>query len=62
MVNLALPYQDIAIMQACIKAKVAYLDTANYEPKDEAKFCYKWQWDLHEDFKKAGIMALLGSG
>eukprot|EP01043_Picozoa_sp_COSAG02_P045677 COSAG02_NODE_4204_length_5629_cov_1.480108_1_plen_235_part_10 len=61
-VNLALPYQDIAIMQACIKAKVAYLDTANYEPKDEAKFCYKWQWDLHEDFKKAGIMALLGSG
>lgn len=60
--NMALPYQDLAIMEACLETKVHYVDTANYEPKDEAKFCYKWQWDLHERFKEAGIMALLGSG
>ncbi|GMM92893.1 saccharopine dehydrogenase family protein [Qipengyuania sp. MTN3-11] len=61
-VNLALPYQDLPIMDACLEAKVDYLDTANYEPKDEAKFEYKWQWAYHERFKQAGIMALLGSG
>jgi saccharopine dehydrogenase (NAD+, L-lysine forming) len=61
-INLALPYQDLTIMDACLKAKVPYLDTANYEPKNEAKFCYKWQWDYQEKFKEAGLLALLGSG
>ncbi len=61
-VNLALPYQDLPIMDACLATGVNYLDTANYEPKDEAKFEYKWQWAYHDRFKEAGIMALLGSG
>ena len=61
-VNLALPYQDLVIMDACLAAGVDYLDTANYEPKDEAKFEYKWQWTYHDRFRDAGIMALLGSG
>lgn len=61
-VNLALPYQDLSIMEACLKTGVNYLDTANYEPRDEAKFEYKWQWALHDRFKGAGLMALLGSG
>lgn len=61
-VNLALPYQDLPIMDACLEAGVNYLDTANYEPKDEAKFEYKWQWAYHDRFKQAGLMALLGSG
>ena len=61
-VNLALPYQDLTIMEACLNAGVDYLDTANYEPKDVARFEYKWQWDLHDRFKERGIMALLGSG
>ncbi len=61
-VNLALPYQDLPIMDACLEAGVNYLDTANYEPKDEAKFEYKWQWAYHDRFREAGLMALLGSG
>ncbi|NJM50963.1 MAG: saccharopine dehydrogenase family protein [Sphingomonadales bacterium] len=61
-VNLALPYQDLPIMDACLAAGVSYLDTANYEPKDEAKFEYHWQWAYHDRFKQAGLMALLGSG
>ena len=61
-VNLALPYQDLPIMDACLEAGVDYLDTANYEPKDEAKFEYKWQWAYHDRFKERGLMALLGSG
>ncbi len=61
-VNVALPYQDLAIMDACLEQGVHYLDTANYEPKDEAKFCYKWQWDYRERFRKSGLMALLGCG
>lgn len=61
-VNLALPYQDLPIMDACLETGVNYLDTANYEPRDEAKFEYKWQWAYHDRFKEAGIMALLGSG
>ena len=61
-VNLALPYQDLAIMDACLEAGVDYLDTANYEPREEARFEYKWQWAYHERFKAAGLMALLGSG
>ena len=61
-VNLALPYQDLPIMDACLEAGVSYLDTANYEPKDQAKFEYHWQWAYHDRFKKAGLMALLGSG
>jgi len=60
--NLALPYQDLSIMDACLETGVPYLDTANYEPPDEAKFCYKWQWDYHDRFRDAGLMALLGSG
>ena len=61
-VNVALPYQDLSIMDACLETKVNYLDTANYEPPEEAKFCYKWQWDYRERFKKNGVMALLGCG
>jgi len=61
-VNVALPYQDLHIMDACLETGVDYLDTANYEPPDEARFCYQWQWDYHERFKERGIMALLGSG
>ena len=61
-VNLALPYQDLNIMEACIAAGADYLDTANYEPLDEAKFEYHWQWAYQERFEKAGLTALLGSG
>ena len=61
-INVALPYQDLTIMDACLEYGVHYLDTANYEPKDEAKFEYKWQWVYHEKFKQAGLMALLGCG
>lgn len=60
--NIALPYQDLTIMDACIKTKVPYLDTANYEHPDLAKFEYKEQWARDKAFKDAGIMALLGSG
>jgi saccharopine dehydrogenase (NAD+, L-lysine-forming) len=61
-VNLALPYQDLTIMDACLAAGVNYMDTANYEPREEAKFEYKWQWAYQERFKEKGLMALLGSG
>jgi len=61
-VNLALPYQDLNLMEACLAAGVHYLDTANYEPRDVAKFEYHWQWAYQERFKEAGLMALLGSG
>src|SRR3546814_6532189 len=57
-----LPYQDLSIMEACLKTGVHYMDTANYEPRDEAKFEYHWQWAYHDRFKDAGLMALLGSG
>lgn len=60
--NLALPYQDLTIMDACLETKVHYIDTANYEPEDTAKFEYKWQWEYRERFEEAGITALLGSG
>ncbi len=60
--NLALPYQDLTIMDACLATKTNYVDTANYEPLDTAKFEYKWQWAYREKFKQAGITALLGSG
>ena len=60
--NLALPYQDLTIMDACLECKVSYVDTANYEPEDTAKFEYSWQWAYRERFEKAGITALLGSG
>ena len=61
-INVALPYQDLAIMDACLETKVHYIDTANYEPKDEAHFEYSWQWAYQERYKKAGIMAVLGAG
>lgn len=60
--NLALPYQDLTIMDACLATKTHYVDTANYEPEDTAKFEYKWQWAYRERFEEAGITALLGSG
>jgi saccharopine dehydrogenase (NAD+, L-lysine forming) len=60
--NLALPYQDLHIMDACLETGVSYVDTANYEPLDEAHFEYSWQWAYQERFKEKGIMALLGSG
>ncbi len=61
-INVALPYQDLPIMDACLAAGVDYLDTANYEPPDVAKFEYKWQWAYRERFRERGIMAVLGSG
>ena len=60
--HLALPYQNLAIMDACLATGTDYIDTANYEPRDTAKFEYKWQWAYHERFKEAGITAILGSG
>ncbi|KIC20029.1 saccharopine dehydrogenase family protein [Leisingera sp. ANG-Vp] len=62
LVNLALPYQDLVLMDACLEAGIHYLDTANYEPEDEAKFEYKWQWAYQERFKEAGLTAILGAG
>lgn len=61
-VNMALPYQDLPIMDACLATGVHYLDTANYEPKDEARFSYSWQWAYHDRFRDRGIMAVLGCG
>ncbi len=61
-INVALPYQDLTIMDACLETGVHYLDTANYEPLDVAKFEYSWQWAYRERFEKAGLMALLGCG
>lgn len=61
-INVALPYQDLPIMDACLQTGVHYLDTANYEPKDEAKFEYSWQWAYKKRFEDKGIMALLGCG
>ena len=60
--NLALPYQDLTIMEACLKTGVNYLDTANYEPKDEAHFEYSWQWAYKKRFEDAGLTAILGCG
>lgn len=62
LINVALPYQDLHLMEACLAAGCDYMDTANYEPKDVAKFEYSWQWDYQERFEKAGLSALLGSG
>jgi len=61
-INVALPYQDLHIMDACLEAGVNYLDTANYEPLDEAKFEYSWQWAYQERFREAGLTAILGCG
>ncbi|BCK00009.1 saccharopine dehydrogenase family protein [Anaerocolumna chitinilytica] len=61
-INVALPYQDLTIMDACLATKTDYLDTANYEPLDTAKFEYKWQWEYRDRFEKAGITAVLGCG
>ena len=60
--NLALPYQDLTIMDACLECGVSYLDTANYEPRDVAHFEYSWQWAYRERFEKAGLTAILGCG
>ena len=62
LINVALPYQDLTLMEACLQTGIHYLDTANYEPKDVAKFEYSWQWAYQERFEKAGLMALLGCG
>ena len=61
-INLALPYQDLAIMEACLQCGCNYLDTANYEPKDEAHFEYSWQWAYKKRFEDAGLTAILGCG
>ena len=61
-INVALPYQDLTIMEACLKCGVNYLDTANYEPKDEAHFEYSWQWAYRKRFEEAGLTAILGCG
>lgn len=62
LVNLALPYQDLKLMDACLEAGIHYLDTANYEPEDKAKFEYHWQWAYQNRFAEAGLTAILGSG
>ena len=62
LINVALPYQDLTLMDACLEAGIPYLDTANYEPPEEAKFEYKWQWAYQDRFKEKGLFALLGSG
>ncbi|MGB2266787.1 MAG: saccharopine dehydrogenase family protein, partial [Akkermansiaceae bacterium] len=62
LINVALPYQDLTLMEACLQAGVRYLDTANYEPKDDPRFSYEYQWPYHERFADAGLAALLGSG
>jgi len=61
-IHVALPYQDLTIMEACLETGVHYLDTANYEPKDVAKFEYSWQWAYQERFKEKGLLAVLGCG
>ena len=61
-INVALPYQDLTIMDACLECGVNYLDTANYEPRDEAHFEYSWQWAYQDRFKQAGLTAILGCG
>ncbi len=61
-INVALPYQDLTIMDACLATGVHYLDTANYEPPETPKFEYKWQWAYREKFEKAGLTAILGCG
>lgn len=61
-INVALPYQDLTIMEACLACGVNYLDTANYEPRDVAHFEYSWQWAYRERFEKAGLTAILGCG
>ena len=61
-INVALPYQDLTIMEACLECGANYLDTANYEPKDEAHFEYSWQWAFHDRFKEKGLTAILGCG
>lgn len=62
LINVALPYQDLTIMDACLQTRTPYLDTANYEPKEVAKFEYSWQWAYHDRFKEAGLLAVLGCG
>lgn len=62
LLNVALPYQDLSLMEACLRAGCHYMDTANYEPRDLAKFEYSWQWAFHDRFREAGLFALLGSG
>ncbi|MBX9683398.1 MAG: saccharopine dehydrogenase family protein, partial [Hyphomicrobium sp.] len=61
-INMALPYQDLPLMDACLEAGVHYMDTANYEPREEAKFTYKWQWPYHDKYKAKGLIAVLGCG
>ncbi len=61
-INVALPYQDLSIMEACLNTNTHYLDTANYEPPNEAKFEYSWQWKYRDKFKKANLAAILGCG
>lgn len=61
-INVALPYQDLTIMDACLECGVNYIDTANYEPKDEAHFEYSWQWAYKKRFEDAGLTAILGCG
>ena len=62
LVNVALPYQDLTLMDACLMAGIPYIDTANYEPPDTPKFEYKWQWAYRDKFEKAGLIAVLGAG
>jgi saccharopine dehydrogenase (NAD+, L-lysine-forming) len=61
-INMALPYQDLSIMDACLAAGVHYMDTANYEPREVAKFEYSWQWAYHDRYRAQGLMAVLGCG
>ncbi len=62
LINVALPYQNLSLMDACLEVGVDYLDTANYEPPDEAKFEYSWQWAYHDRYQQADLTAILGCG
>lgn len=62
LLNLALPYQDLPLMDACLEAGVDYLDTASYEPPTMPFYEYKYQWAYQERFQKAGLTAVLGIG
>lgn len=61
-INTALPYHDLPIMDACLETRTHYIDTANYEPPEKANFCYQWQWNYHDKYAEKEIMALLGCG
>ena len=53
--NIALPYQDMTIMEACLTCGVHYLDTANYEPEDVSDPAWRAVYEAR--CKEAGFSA-----